>query len=89
MPRLDTLNQYDLFLEISDLARQQGVQNVEAWNQLVEQTLQSHLALAELNADQDIQAIRTKLEEKWEEYKREAQVESSRAIDEDTKNPHV
>lgn len=89
MTRLDTLNRDDLFKEISDLARAQGVLSAEMWNELTEEVIQAHLELAELDKDQDLEGLQTTLREKWEEYKREAQIESPRAIDEDPEAPHA
>ena len=88
MPRLDTLNINDLYKEIADLAREQGVESDEMWNELVEQVVQSHLELGELDEDQEINAFREKLEGMWEEYKRNSGPESMHAIDEDPRKPH-
>lgn len=88
MARLDTLNFNDLYKETADLAREHGVASEQAWKELVEKVLQGHLHLAEFDEDQEIEAIRTKLEATWEEYKRTGQVESMHAIDEDPRAPH-
>lgn len=71
--RLDTLSHGELFDEISDLAREQGVKSSEEWRGLVAETLESHLVLGELDKDMDLENLRRILEGMWPEYKREAE----------------
>lgn len=88
MTHLDTLNLNDIYLEVADLARRQGVLNASMWNELAEEVLESHLDLAELDKDQELPAFREKLYDMWDEYKRTSQIESAHAIDEDPEKPH-
>lgn len=88
MSNLDTLTTTDLFTEISELARAQGVATLEMWNDLVDETLDSHSAIGELNDDQDLEQKRISLHEMWVEYQRESNPESGNAIAEDPQFPH-
>ena len=87
MANLDTLDRNDLYKEIADLARDQGVSDQPTWDELVDEVIDSHLEMGELNADQDLENVRTLLHEAWEEYKRESGPERPEAIDEDPTAP--
>ena len=84
--KLDTLSHAELFDEISDLAKEQGVTSQDMWNELVQEVLDSHLEMGELDKDMDLQNLRTVLSAMWEEYKREASAELDGMI-EDKNNP--
>ena len=88
MANLDTLNRAELFDEISEIARAKGLSNASDWALLVDEVLESHLAIAELNDDQDIEGMKQALKDAWDEYVREAGEESSKAIGEDPEKPH-
>lgn len=79
--KLDTLSHGELFEEIADLAREQGVADEQAWNELVGETLESHLALGELDKDMDLENLQTILNGMWESYKHEADAESAGEIE--------
>jgi len=85
---LDTLNQGELFTEIAELARAEGVADQASWNMLVDQVLESHESMGEMNDDQDIQGQRQALHAMWSEYFRESGEESLRATSEDPDAPH-
>jgi uncharacterized protein YihD (DUF1040 family) len=68
---LDTLSRDELFKEIADLAREQGVADESMWKELVDQVIDSHLELGELDKDQDLVGLKTILQDSWGEYKRE------------------
>ncbi len=89
MTQLDTLSTADLFTEISDLAREQGVASREMWDELVDETLESHVAIGELNDDQDLEQKRQTLHEMWGEYERASSPESLNAVGEDPESPHL
>lgn len=84
---LDTLSQADLFNEISELARSQGVATQAAWDELADEVVESHLLLGELDPDQNLVGLKTTLRGLWQEYNREAGEESASAIDEDPQAP--
>ncbi|MBI5654716.1 hypothetical protein HZC53_03635 [Candidatus Uhrbacteria bacterium] len=73
--KLDTLSHAELFEEISDLAKEQGVASQDVWNELVSEVLESHLALGELDKDMDLENLRTILSNMWTQYEREASAE--------------
>lgn len=73
--KLDTLSHAELFEEISDLAKEQGVATKDVWDELVGEVLDSHLELGELQKDMDLENLRTMLKNMWEEYKLEASAE--------------
>lgn len=89
MTKLDFLNRGDLFSELSDLARRNGVSDQHTWNDLVEATVESHLDLGEFDPDQDLQGLKEQLRGMWDEYKRQAGELSQEAIDEDPETPRA
>jgi len=89
MANLDTLNRSDLFNEISDIARAKGLSNAGDWNLLVDEVVESHLDIAELNDDQDLEGLKQTLKDAWNEYSREAGEESTAAISEDPEKPNA
>lgn len=66
---LDTLNATELYDEIADLARQHGIGSREDWTNLVDETVQSHLDLGELDPDQPLEGMKDALYARWETYK--------------------
>ncbi len=86
---LDTLSTAELYSEIADLARDQGVTSQDTWNQLCDDVLESHENLAELNDDQDIEQQRLALHDLWNEYSVESAPESANAISEDPEAPRA
>lgn len=86
---LETLNRGDLFQEISDLAREQGVSSKETWDELVDEVVESHLDLGELNDDEDLEGVKDALKEAWKEFELESAPESSNAVTEDPDAPHA
>ncbi len=67
---LTTLTVEELFAEICDLARDQGVGSSEAWDSLVDDVLQSHMDLGELDSEEDVEGIGETLKMKWGDYRR-------------------
>lgn len=86
---LDTLNRDELFRELVELAKEEGVTSQEMWNELVDEVLDSHLDIGELDKDQDLEGIKVQLNEMWPEYAREAAPESANAISEDPEAPNA
>lgn len=89
MTKLDFLTRGDLFSELSDLARRNGVSNRSTWNDLVEATVESHRELGELDKDQDLQGLKEQLRGMWDEYNRQAGEMSQGALDEDPETPRA
>jgi hypothetical protein len=88
MANLDTLNRAELLAEITEIARSKGLSNASDWALLVDEVLESHLDIAELNDDQDLEGMKQTLKDAWSEYVREAGEESPTAIGEDPEKPH-
>lgn len=84
---LDTLNLDELKQEVFQLAREQGVTDQSTWNELVDEVIDSHFDMAELNDDQDLQGQAESLYGAWEEYKAVERPESLEQIDEDPEAP--
>jgi len=89
MLHLDTLNRGELFAEISELARAQGIANKDMWSQLVNEVVDSHLSDAELDPDNDLVGLKTVLSDMWEVYESTAGEETLKTIDEDPEKPHA
>lgn len=87
MTQLDTLNLNDLYQEIVELAREQGVADQATWDELCDEVIDSHAELAELNTDQNTEAYRTQLHAMWGEYKLEAGEETLGSAGEDPDFP--
>jgi len=79
---LTTLTVGELFAEIADLAREQGVAEQGAWNELVDEVVDSYLELGELDKDQDTEGMQEILRAKWKEFKSGAAAEDAGALEE-------
>ncbi|OGL73313.1 hypothetical protein A3E39_01065 [Candidatus Uhrbacteria bacterium RIFCSPHIGHO2_12_FULL_60_25] len=88
MVNLDTLNRGELYNEIAELARSQGVANQDMWNQLCDEVIESHFSIGEMEQDQDFEGLRAALHAAWEEYRIESAPESDAAVAEDPDAPH-
>jgi hypothetical protein len=86
---LDTLNRAELFEEVTELAREQGITDQAEWNELCNEVVDSHFEIGELNDDQDLEGVKAALHLAWNEYQREAGPESANAIAEDPNFPSV
>lgn len=64
----------DLYKEIAELAREQGVTSQANWDELVEEVVEDHLDLGEFDPDEDLEGMKDSLRQRWEDYKREAEV---------------
>lgn len=80
---LTTLTTQDLYEEIADLARGQGAGEQGAWNELVDEVVDSYLDLGELDKDQDIEGMKDVLKAKWEAYKAEEAEETATGLREE------
>ena len=86
---LETLSNAELFTEISELAREQGVTSQDMWDELCDEVLESHQDIAEHNADQDTEGKRGVLHAMWAEYSENSGPESAGAIAEDPEAPNA
>ncbi|GMU25388.1 hypothetical protein KJZ71_02390 [Patescibacteria group bacterium] len=82
---LDTLNQDELYNELEDLARRQGVTSQDMWNELVDEVIDSHFNIGELEQDQDLIGLRDDLRAKWDVY----QSESGEEVQPLNEDPHT
>ncbi len=89
MPNLDTLTRSELYKEIADLARDEGITSQDDWNELADEVIESHLDLGELDPDQDVEGLRAALHASWDTYQSESAPESDSAVDEDPEAPHA
>ena len=60
--------QQELFEEIVKQALQEGVNNQEAYNQMVSDVIEEHRRVKELHDDQDLERIETEMQNRWPEY---------------------
>ena len=86
---LDTLSVNDLYKEIAEIARNQGVTSQAGWDDLVSEVVESHLNLGELDPDQPTEGYKEQLSSRWETYQQTAGEESKDAISEDPEHPHA
>ncbi len=89
MANLDTLSDGELYNEIAELAREQGLATQADWANLVEEVIESHVDLAELNDDQDLEGKRSTLNGMWETYRANSGEETPSQISEDPEAPHA
>ena len=89
MTNLDTLNSGDLYEEIADLARNEGVTDQAEWNELCDEVIDSHMEIGELSVSEDLESLRQALHLSWSEYSRESGPESANAVAEDPTSPHI
>ena len=76
----------DLYNEIADLAREQGASDQETWDDIVEEVVEDHMDLGEIDLDEDTEAMKETLRSRWPEYKIEASREKE---DEDAEEEDV
>lgn len=57
--------------EVIAKAREEGVTSAEAWNDLVEQVLDDHARVGEVDSDDDLTAMREALQSRWGDYEAE------------------
>lgn len=62
----------DLYNEIVDLAKEQGASSQELWDDIVEEVVEDHMDLGEIDLDDDTEAMKETLRSRWPEYKIEA-----------------
>ena len=65
-----------LLEEVITKAREEGATSQEVWNELVEQVLDDHSRLQEVDNDDDLVAMREALQARWGDYEAELGVSS-------------
>ena len=71
MVELFGYNEEGLLEEVISKARDEGVASQEAWNDLVEQVLDDHARVGEVDSDDDLTAMREALQARWGDYEAE------------------
>lgn len=68
MTELLNFNLDDAYAEIKQQAQLQPITEKQAYNDFVEEYINEKVNLGELDSDQDIAAIISRLKDKWEDY---------------------
>lgn len=76
---ITTLTIDDLYSEITELAREEAVSTRELWNDMVEEVVEGHVDLGELDSDQDTEGMKEILRAKWNNFKDELAEEEEAA----------
>ena len=71
MVELFGYNEEGLLEEVITKAREEGAASAEAWNDLVEQVLDDHARIGEVDSDDDLTAMREALQARWGDYEAE------------------
>jgi len=61
----------DIYNEVADLARDQGVSTQEIWNDLVDEVIDGHSDLGEIDDEEDTDGMKRDVRAMWGEYKLE------------------
>ncbi len=59
----------DALQEIWDRALDQGVNTREAWNDMVDEVIEDHVDLGQMDSDQDTENWKEVLKHRWQEYR--------------------
>lgn len=60
----------ELFTEVADRAREEGVTNQEAWNDIVEEVIDEKNEFGEMHPDEDIGVLKEMFRGRWGEYQK-------------------
>ena len=71
-PRITSFGRTDLARELFDLAQLQAPDTQEVWNDLVDEIVEGHIDLGQLDQDQDTEGIKEYLRTLWDSYKEQA-----------------
>ena len=82
-----TLAVDDIYNEMADLARDQGIATQETWNDLVSEVVDGHSDLGEIDAEEDTEGMKRELRAMWGEYKAESGVEAVEILDSGDSDP--
>lgn len=75
-----------LYHEVAELFREQGALSRELWNEIVDEVVEGHVDLGELDEDQNTEGMKEVLRAKWNTFKEELSEEekNSDEYEEDT-----
>lgn len=62
------ISSQELFEEILERGRLDGINNIEAYKELVENVIEAHRAVGELHEDNNLEGMETILNERWGEF---------------------
>jgi hypothetical protein len=82
MEKIKSLTIDDLYEELAELAREEATSARDVWNDLVEEVVEGHVDLGELDPDQDIEGMKEILGAKWHTFKEELAEEAAAEADE-------
>jgi acetyl-CoA carboxylase alpha subunit len=57
--------------EVVERARESGVNSKEAWDELVDEIIDEHINWGEVDVDDDVNAIKEALEDRWKSFEEE------------------
>lgn len=66
---VNNFSRSDLKVELFDLAMTQGIATQEEWDDLVDEVVETHVDLGQLDKDQDTESTKEYLRTLWGEYK--------------------
>lgn len=66
---VNNFSRSDLKVELFDLAMTQGIASQEEWDDLVDEVVETHVDLGQLDKDQDTENTKEYLRTLWGEYK--------------------
>src|SRR3990167_4855461 len=66
---LTTLTIDDLYNEVADLARDQGIKNKAGWTDLAETIIEDHMEMGEIDLDEDSEGMKEELRGRWLKFK--------------------
>ncbi len=58
----------ELYEEVVEVSLAEGVNNQEAYNEMVEQVVEDHRRVAELDDDQNLENLISALQNRWPDY---------------------
>lgn len=70
--QITSFGRADLKRELFDLAQLQVPDTQEVWNDLVDEIVEGHIDLGQLDKDQDTEGMKAYLRTLWEAYKEQA-----------------
>jgi hypothetical protein len=84
--QITSFGRADLKRELFDLAQMQVPDTQEVWNDLVDEIVEGHIDLGQLDKDQDTEGMKSYLRTLWEVYKEQETDPDGLIEDEDEEN---